>query len=112
MQEEKKHENIGIKRIMSYYRAISLTIIGCFISIAISFGWPVYGLIYSKLLFIMMQNFLPTFVEERNFWQGMFLLFVLLLGLTNFIQKYVFLVAGENLTHDVRNLLYRGIMFK
>jgi ABC-type multidrug transport system fused ATPase/permease subunit len=97
---------------MSYYRPLSLTIVGCFISIAISFGWPVYGLIYSKMLFIMMTNFLPTFQEERNFWQGMFLLLVLLLGLTNFVQKYVFLIGGENLTHDVRNLLYRGIMFK
>jgi ATP-binding cassette, subfamily B (MDR/TAP), member 1 len=42
----------------------------------------------------------------------MFLLFVILIGITNYIQKYVFLVAGENLTHDVRNLLYKGIIFK
>ena len=111
-QEENKKQEVGIMRIMSYYRPLSLTIVGCFISIVISFGWPVYGLIYSKMLFIMMTNFLPTFQEERNFWQGMFLLLVLLLGLTNFVQKYVFLIGGENLTHDVRNLLYRGIMFK
>jgi ATP-binding cassette, subfamily B (MDR/TAP), member 1 len=97
---------------MSYYRPISLTIIGCIISIVISFGWPIYGLIYSKLLFVMMKSFLPTFVSDRNFWQGMFLLLVILLGITNFIQKYVFLIAGENLTFDVRNLLYKGIMFK
>ena len=97
---------------MSYYRPISLTIIGCIISIVISFGWPIYGLIYSKLLFVMMTSFLPTFVSDRNFWQGMFLLLVILLGITNFIQKYVFLIAGENLTFDVRNLLYKGIMFK
>jgi ABC-type multidrug transport system fused ATPase/permease subunit len=97
---------------MSYYRPLSLTIIGCIISVAISFGWPIYGLIYSKLLFVMMTSFLPTFVTDRNFWQGLFLLFVILLGLTNFVQKYVFLIAGENLTHDVRNLLYKGIMFK
>jgi hypothetical protein len=67
-QENKKEQEVGIKRIMSYYRPISLTIIGCFISIAISFGWPVYGLIYSKLLFIMMKSFLPSFVSDRNFW--------------------------------------------
>lgn len=111
-QDEVKPKEVGIKRIMSYYRPLSLTIIGCFISIAISFAWPVYGLIYSKLLFIMMTSSLPTFVSDRNFWQGMFLLFVILIGITNYIQKYVFLVAGENLTFDVRNLLYRGIIFK
>ena len=97
---------------MSYYRPISLTIIGTLISIVISFGWPVYGMIYSKVLFIMMTSFLPTFVADRNFWIGMFLLLVIALGITNFIQKYVFLIAGENLTYDVRTLLYKSIMFK
>ena len=42
----------------------------------------------------------------------MFLLLVLLLFVFFFIQKYIFFYAGENLTHDIRNLLFRGIIFK
>ena len=42
----------------------------------------------------------------------MFLLLVFLIGITYFIQKYIFAYAGENLTFDVRNLLYRGILYK
>lgn len=75
---------------MSYYRPISLTIIGCLISIVVSFVWPIYGLLYSKLLFIMMTSSLPTFVSDRNLWTGMFLLLVILIGLVYFVQKYIF----------------------
>jgi ABC-type multidrug transport system fused ATPase/permease subunit len=97
---------------MSYYRPMWITVIGCLISFVVSFGWPVYGLIYSKMLFVMFASFMPTYLHDRNFWMGMFLLLVILLGITYFIQKYTFFIAGENLTYDVRNLLYRSIMFK
>jgi ABC-type multidrug transport system fused ATPase/permease subunit len=94
---------------------MSLTIIGVFVSLICAFGWPAYGLIYSKLLFVMMQFQDPrytSFSDDRAFWCGMFLLLVLGLGLFFFIQKYIFFIAGENLTFDIRNLLYKGIIFK
>jgi ABC-type multidrug transport system fused ATPase/permease subunit len=60
----------------------------------------------------MMARHLPTFLADRAFWCGMFLLLVILLGICAFIQKYIFFVAGENLTLDIRNMLYKGIIFK
>ena len=42
----------------------------------------------------------------------MFLLLVFGIGITQFIQKYIFYYAGENLTYDIRNLLYKGIIYK
>jgi len=94
---------------------MSLTFIGVAVSLICSLGWPFYGLIYSKILFIMMQFQNPkylTFSEDRALWCGMFLLLVLCLFVFFFIQKYIFYYAGENLTFDIRNLLYRGIIFK
>lgn len=94
---------------------MSLTFIGVAVSLICSLGWPIYGLIYSKILFIMMQFQNPkylTFAEDRALWCGLFLLLVLCLFIFFFIQKYIFYYAGENLTHDIRNLLYRGIIFK
>ena len=108
-------KEVTIGRIMSFYRPMSLTFIGVAVSLICSLGWPLYGLIYSKILFIMMQFQNPkylTFVEDRALWCGMFLLLVLCLFIFFFIQKYIFYYAGENLTHDIRNLLYRGIIFK
>ena len=100
---------------MSFYRPMSLTFVGIIVSLICALGWPIYGLVYTKLLFIMMQFQNPaylTFPEDRAFWSGMFLLLVLGLGVFFFIQKYIFFYCGENLTFDIRNLLYRGIIYK
>jgi ABC-type multidrug transport system fused ATPase/permease subunit len=100
---------------MSFYRPRSVTVVGIIVSLICALGWPAYGLIYSKLLFIMMQFSDPrylSFSDDRAFWSGMFLLLVLCLGIFFFIQKYLFFYAGENLTFDIRNLLYKGIIYK
>ncbi len=105
VQAEKKEPvkiKVTVGRIMSYYRPIGLTFLGVALSFIMSFSWPMYGLIYCKLLFIMMTNFLPTFTDDRNFWCGMFLLLVFAIGITNFLQKWIFQHAGENLTQDLR----------
>lgn len=110
--DKEKVKDISVGRIMSYYRPIWLTCIGCIIAILASFSWPLYGVIYCELLFVMMKSALPSFVEDRNWWCGMFLLLVVLIGCVHFVMKYIFFVAGENLTLDVRVLLYKGIIYK
>jgi ATP-binding cassette subfamily B (MDR/TAP) protein 1 len=42
----------------------------------------------------------------------MFLIEVFLIGLVGFLQKYIFSYIGENLTYDVRNELFKGILYK
>lgn len=97
---------------MSYYRPKWLTFLGCLIAVIASFSWPLYGVIYCELLFVMMKSMLPSFLDDRNFWCGMFLLLVLSIGIVHFILKYIFFRAGENLTLDIRVLLYKGIIYK
>lgn len=97
---------------MQHYRPIWLTLFGTSISLLGSFSWPLYGVIFCNILFVLMGRTLPTFYDDRNFWCGMFLLLVAMMGITAFIQKYIFSRAGENLTFDVRNMLYRGIIYK
>ena len=72
---------------MSYYRPKWMAYVGCVVSIVGSFSWPLYGLIYCQLLFVMMQIVDPTydFTYHRNFWSGMFLLLVFCIGLNSFI---------------------------
>lgn len=107
-----KKPDTSMRRIMSFYRPKWLTSIGCIFALVASFVWPVFGVIYCKLLFIMMSSFLPTFSDDRNWWCGMFLLQVGVSGIVYFLIKYIFFVAGENLTHDIKIKLFKGMIFK
>jgi ATP-binding cassette, subfamily B (MDR/TAP), member 1 len=101
-------------RVMSYYYPTWMAVIAFIVSIINAFSFPIYGLIYAKLLFVLMSFGLAknNFYEERDFWIGMFLLEVFILGLVSFLQKYLFLYVGENLTFDIRNELFAGIVYK
>ena len=99
-------------RIMSYYSPKWLAYAGIVVSIINSFSFPVYGFIFSKILFVMMAVNSPTFVHDRNFWCGMFLILVFLIGIFSFLQKYIFMYVGENLTFDIRIKLFKGIIYK
>jgi len=97
---------------MSHYSPLWMALVGILVSIVNAFSFPVYGMIYAKLLFVFMTPFLPTFGEERDYWCGLFLLLVFCIGIVSFLQKYVFMYVGENLTFDVRFALYKGIIYK
>lgn len=107
-------KDVSMGRIMSYYYPKWMAVIAFIVSIINAFSFPIYGLIYAKLLFVLMSFGLPknNFYEERDFWSGMFLLEVFILGLVSFLQKYLFLYVGENLTFDIRNELFAGIVYK
>ena len=97
---------------MGYYNPKWLAWSGILASIINSFAFPVYGFLFAKILFVMMDPYSPTYDRDRNFWCGMFLLLCVLLGLFAFLQKYIFLYVGEILTFDIRDLLFRGIIYK
>lgn len=89
-QEEVEYEQkeVSVGRIMGFYRPIYLTWVGVLISVICALSWPAYGLIYSKLLFVMMSfsnPFYHTFSEDRAFYCGMFLLLIGLMGIFFFI---------------------------
>jgi ABC-type multidrug transport system fused ATPase/permease subunit len=109
-QEDKKE--VSIARIMSYYNPKWLAYLGFVTSGINAFAFPIFGLIFSKILFIMMVPSDPNYKSNRDFWCGMFLLESCLIGLFSFLQKYVFLYVGENLTCDIRKELFRGIIYK
>ena len=89
-------------RIMSYYSPKWVAGLAILVSIINSVGSPMFGYLFAKLLFVMMQPYKPTFDEDRNFWCGMFLILAVLIGFFGFLQKYLFLYVGENLTYEVR----------
>jgi ABC-type multidrug transport system fused ATPase/permease subunit len=89
-----------------------MAFVSMIVSIINAFVYPLYGMIYAKLLFVFMIPQLPTFEEDRNYWCGLFLLLIFCIGIFGFLQKYLFMYVGENLTFTVRNDLYKGIIYK
>jgi ABC-type multidrug transport system fused ATPase/permease subunit len=107
-------KEVGMRRIMQYYSPKWMAVVAFLTSLINAFAFPIYGFIFAKLLFIMMAFKDPRidYYYERNFWCGMFLLEVALVGIFSFLQQYLFLYVGENLTFDVRNELFRQIIYK
>jgi len=93
---------------MSYYNPKWLVYSSLLISISNAAIWPVYGLIYAKILFVMM-NFKDSnadFYGQRDFWSGMFLLETFMIAIISFLNQLIFSYMGENLTYEVRNELF------
>jgi ABC-type multidrug transport system fused ATPase/permease subunit len=82
------------------------------VSVVNACGNPVFGLIFSKLLFVTMAYMLPTFEHDRNFWCGMFVILAVVMGMGGALQKGVYGYIGENLTFKVRKLLFESIIYK
>ena len=81
-----KHENAGFMRVMSYYNPMSLAIASVFISIIGSFAFPIFGLIFSELMFVIIRgNQSPTYIEDRNTWILNFLYMAVGMGIVGFL---------------------------
>jgi ATP-binding cassette subfamily B (MDR/TAP) protein 1 len=98
---------------MSYYNPRWMGYSAFIIAGVNAFAFPLFGFIFSKLMFILMgSGYTKTFAQDRDFWCGMFLIECIMIGLFSFLQKWVFSIVGENLTFDVRFDLFKGIIYK
>lgn len=59
-------------RIMGYYSPKWMAVIGMLLAFINSVASPLFGFLFAKILFVMMNPVLDT--SERDFWCGMFLL--------------------------------------
>eukprot|EP00347_Sterkiella_histriomuscorum_P020418 403337881 len=103
---------VGMLKIMSYYTPKWLSYLVYLITVINAFGFPMYGLIFSKILFIMLVPQSITYYEDRNFWCGLFILLIFALAIFGFLNKNLYAYLGENLTYTLRNKLYAGILYK
>ena len=54
----------------------------------------------------------PNYFTERNYWCTIFIIYILFLSIVSFFKKWLFLLAGENLTFSVRVQLYESLLYK
>ena len=97
---------------MHYYSPKWMAWVGMALTILFSLCHPFFGLVVTNLIFIMMNPDSPTYIPDRNFYVGMFVLLACGAGLTTFFARYLFCYAGENLTLTTRKLLFESIVHK
>jgi ABC-type multidrug transport system fused ATPase/permease subunit len=94
-------------RVMKHYYPKLYAVFSIIVSIINSMGFPLFGLIFSELLFIIMVgDRSPTFYEDGIRVTLYYLYLALGLGVFGWLQKYLFGITGENLTFDVRVKLF------
>jgi hypothetical protein len=83
-KDEKKSENeiahvdlkpASIRSIMEYYDPKYVAYIALFVAIINSFAYPLNGLIFTEILFILLQQgYIENFWYQINFWCGMYVI--------------------------------------
>jgi hypothetical protein len=103
----------GFGRVMSYYSPKGLAALQIVVAIVNSAAMPAFGWCLSELIFVIMKGVDdPKFKEDRDRWSTYFALLAVGMGLVGFLKKWLFAVTGENLTFDVRCLLFKSLMHK
>mmetsp|Transcript_18841 Transcript_18841/g.32183 ORF Transcript_18841/g.32183 Transcript_18841/m.32183 type:complete len:562 (-) Transcript_18841:652-2337(-) len=98
---------------MRHYSPKFFAFLSVIVSIVNSLAFPMFGYIFSELLFvIMIGDRDPDFIEKARQYVLYFLYLALSMGTCGFLQKYLFFVTGENLTFDVRNKLFESLVHK
>lgn len=97
---------------MKYYNPKWVAYLALLVATINSFGWPLYGLIFTKILYVLLQPELTDFWKQIDFWCGMFLVLAFGIAVFGTLQKYIFVYVGENLTFTVRKELYTAILYK
>lgn len=99
-------------KIMSFYHPQWMAYAVYLITVLNAFSFPIYGLIFSKIMQIMLVPQAKNFISDRNFWCGMFIILCFGMAIFGFLNKLVYAFLGENLTYTVRNKLFAGILYK
>lgn len=103
----------GFLRVMSYYSPKTMAFGSAIASCAQASVMPLFGWIFAQLVFVIMEGpDNPNFINDRDQWILNMFYMILGSGFANFFQKFFFTYAGENLTYDVRSLLFRSLIYK
>ncbi len=74
---------------------------------------PIFGGVMAKMLFVLMETQeLDQLRHDANKWCSVMLIFSIIALFTGFSQKFSFGVIGENVTTNIRKILYKRIMEK
>lgn len=113
-EEYKKIEKTNfLKRLGPYSRPIINVILGLLLSIVNGIVFPLSGLMITKALFAMMiPNDKDRMRDETWDWCLYMFFVAIAYFFGTFIVRFSFGVVGENITLNIRNVMYKSILKK
>ena len=97
---------------MKYYEPTWVLVLS-FIAPAISSAaFPIFGLIFTRILFIIMQPWKSNFYEELIRWTLYFLGDCALLALGVMLTRMIYTKGGEKCTYNIRMKVFESILHK
>lgn len=104
---------ISSAEMMTYYTPKWLGFIGIFASTLASLQLPLFGLLLSKMFFVLMLDITdPDYIDIRNYWVLMFGILTIGMFVSSFVQKLSFGYCSENLVKTIRLKLFEAILYK
>ncbi|CDW90801.1 abc transporter family protein [Stylonychia lemnae] len=100
----------GGKHIMKFYKPYSKVFLTFIATCCNSFAFPLYGYIFSKVIFVMLGRASPTFVINRNIWCGAFIALAVGMGIFEYLNRILHSQLGENLALTIKKKLFSSMI--
>jgi len=97
---------------MRLYKPAWRAAISLLISTLTACTYPIFGFIFANIAFFFLDPLSSEFINLRNKWCGVFILYVVCIGLVTWWQKATFVSLGEDLTYTIRKNLFKSILYK
>ena len=106
----------GFLRLMEYNRPVGLVIMACFGSLLTGGGQPLFGWIFSKVMVVLIEPVTDDNIQKIKDDTSFYALMTFLIGVAAMIgviiNKTGFGILGQNVTLEIRILLYKSILRK
>jgi hypothetical protein len=112
-EEVKKEKKVPPKsKIMKFYGPMWAVVGSLVTSFLGAFTFPMFGFLFTQILFIAMQPQKENYREDMNMMLMYLTILVIFMGLNAWIGKIMYSVGGENCTLAIRKSLFENIVYK
>lgn len=113
--EKKMKENkriVTLKEIMAYYEPKWVLVLSFIAPALSSLAFPLFGVVFSRILFVIMAPYVKDFYGELNYYSGLFLCVCLLMSVGGMSTRYIYTLGGERCTFNIRAKVFESILHK
>jgi ABC-type multidrug transport system fused ATPase/permease subunit len=110
--KEKDRREVSTSEIMAYYEPTYIAVLSMLVPILSASAFPLFGLVFTKMLFVIMQPDKDNFYDQLNLNTLYFFGVCLLMASSGAISKLVFTTGGENCSYNIRKKVFEEILHK
>lgn len=103
---------VTLREIMQYYEPTWILVLSFVVPAIASLQFPMFGLVFTRILFIIMQPWRDDFYTELNEWTLYFICICILMGTGGMLTKMIYTKGGEQCTYNIREKTFESILYK